>query len=191
MASRTHFTRAKALLRASAAATNQPVQTGSIISISITRSTPPLMFRSTRAYHPTAPLQTAKDFESDRTTLRPARSEGTVSASDDEVAHLDKTAFDPNKTSPKEETESAGKESNGNPLETSGANRKFSKPQGDNPTEGDMSKGEKTTAGGDKEEKKKSGGPAAGSKKGGTTNYHGRFCQEKRTHVDDEGAAAR
>ncbi|EAA30914.2 hypothetical protein GE21DRAFT_8643 [Neurospora crassa] len=174
MASRTLFTRATALLRASAAATNQPVQTGSIISISITRSTPPLMSVSTRAYHPTASLQTAKDFESDRTTLRPASSEGTVSASDDDVAHLDKTAFDPNKTRPKEETESAGKESNGNPLETSGANRKFSKPQGDNPTEGDMSKGEKTTAGGDKEKKKKkSGGPAAGSKKGGTTNYHG------------------
>ncbi|EGO53979.1 hypothetical protein NEUTE1DRAFT_131661 [Neurospora tetrasperma FGSC 2508] len=173
MASRTLFTRATALLRASAsaAATNQ-IQTGSIISISITRSTPPLMSGSTRAYHSTPPLQTAKDFKSDRTTLRPASSEGTVSASDDDVAHLDKTAFDPNKTSPKEETESAGKESNGNPLETSGANRQFSKPQGDNPTEGDMSKEEKTTAGGGKE-KKKSGGPAAGSKKGGTTNYHG------------------
>ncbi|KAL0469330.1 hypothetical protein QR685DRAFT_283751 [Neurospora intermedia] len=173
MASRTLFTRATTLLRArsaAAATTNQPVQTGSIISISITRSTPPPLM-STRAYHSTPRLQTAKDFKADRTTLRPASSEGTVSASDDDVAHLDKTAFDPNKTRPKEEIESAGKESNGNPLETSGANRKFNKPQGDNPTEGDMSKGEKTTAGGDKE-KKKSGGPAAGSKKGGTTSYH-------------------
>ncbi|KAK3949237.1 hypothetical protein QBC32DRAFT_379196 [Pseudoneurospora amorphoporcata] len=155
MASRTLFTRASTLLRASAAP--HQVQPGSI-----TRSTPLVVV--SRAYHPTASLLTDKGFDSDRTTLRPGRSEGSAYASDDDVAHLDKTAFDPKNTTPNGETESAGKESNGNPLETSGANREFSRPQGDNPTEGDMSKGEKT-------HRKKSGGPAAGSRKGGKTHY--------------------
>ncbi|KAJ4385354.1 hypothetical protein N0V85_008100 [Neurospora sp. IMI 360204] len=157
MASRTLFTRATTLLRASAA-TNQ--------AGSITRSTPLVV---SRAYHPTPSLKTDKDFAEDRTTVRPRRSEGSSYASDDEVAHLDKTAFDPKNTSPDGETQSAGKESNGNPLETSGANREFSRPQGDHPTEGDMSKGEKTPGMG--KDRKKSGGPAAGSKKGGKTHY--------------------
>ncbi|KAK1774998.1 hypothetical protein QBC45DRAFT_480956 [Copromyces sp. CBS 386.78] len=165
MASRTLFTRASTLLRASAARHQVQVQAGSI-----TRSTPLVVSRAPgRAYHPTASLLTEKGFESDRTTLRPGRSEGSAYASDDDVAHLDKTAFDPKNTTPNGETESAGKESNGNPLETSGANREFSRPQGDNPTEGDMSKGEKTPGMG--KDRKKSGGPAAGSKKGGKTHY--------------------
>ena len=130
------------------------------------RSTPLLLSRS---YHPTPFLSTDKDFDNDRTTLKPRRSEGSNYASDDDIAHLDKTAFDRNNTSPNGETESAGKESNGNPLETSGANREFSRPQGDNPTEGDMSKGQETAGMG--KNRKKSGGPSAGSKKGGRTHY--------------------
>ncbi|KAK3402344.1 hypothetical protein B0T20DRAFT_467224 [Sordaria brevicollis] len=161
MASRTLFTRATTLLRSSAAQTST---TNSIIA----RSTPFLTL--SRSYHPTpSPLLTDKNFDDDRTTLRPRRSEGSNYASDDDIAHLDKTAFDPKNTSPNGETESAGKESNGNPLETSGANREFSKPQGDDPTEGNMAKGEKTPGMG--KERKKSGGPREGSKKGGRTHY--------------------
>ncbi|CCC11181.1 hypothetical protein SMACR_03887 [Sordaria macrospora] len=173
MASRTLFTRASTLLRVSYSQTSST--TGSISMIS--RSTPIMI---SRAYHPTPSLSTDKDFAEDRTTLKPRRSEGSSYASDDDIAHLDKTAFDPKNTSPNGETESAGKESNGNPLETSGANREFSRPQGDNPTEGDMSKGTKTPGMG--KDRKKSGGPAAGSKKGGKTHYQ---------EIKDKGVSAK
>jgi len=73
-------------------------------------------------------LLSSKD-DKDRQSLNPRRSEGTKSGFDDEVAEKTDAAFNPKTTTPEAEKESAAKASNGNPLEASGANQEFSKPQ--------------------------------------------------------------
>ncbi|KAL2150753.1 hypothetical protein VTH82DRAFT_7316 [Thermothelomyces myriococcoides] len=94
-----------------------------------------------RRYHASSSLFTYAD-EQDRRSLNPRRSEGTKSGTDDQVAEKTDAAFNPSKTGPEEAKESAARESNGNPLEASGANQEFSKPHA--PEEA-VDKSDKTT----------------------------------------------
>ncbi|KEQ74550.1 hypothetical protein M436DRAFT_44107 [Aureobasidium namibiae CBS 147.97] len=55
-------------------------------------------------------LQARKDTQ-DKDSLKPEPNEYSKSGSDDEAARVEKTAFDPNKTSPEEQHDSAGRES--------------------------------------------------------------------------------
>lgn len=122
---------------------------------------PPLLFRAqalrpaatrlagrsipaTRQYHPTAARASYKD-DQDRQTVKPQSTEGTMSGTVNDVVDKKDASFNPKKTAPADEMESAGRESNGNPLEASGANQEFSKPKA-------------PEAAGDRSEKKKSGG---------------------------------
>jgi hypothetical protein len=80
--------------------------------------------------------------DQDRESLKPRSKENTRSSSDGEIAesHGD-AAFNPNKTSPEEAKDTAGADTEGNPLEVSGANQEMSKPQGDK-AEGESRGGE-------------------------------------------------
>ncbi|KAK5133855.1 hypothetical protein LTR08_007186 [Meristemomyces frigidus] len=67
----------------------------------------------------------------DKDSLKPEPNEYSKSGSDDEAAGLNDTAFDPSKTSPEEQHDSAGAESSGsNPLDVSPANQEVSKQKG-------------------------------------------------------------
>ncbi|KAG7286133.1 hypothetical protein NEMBOFW57_008436 [Staphylotrichum longicolle] len=105
--------------------------------------TAPSLTAAARQYHPTLNLMSYKD-DQDRQSLKPRRSEGTKSGSDDEVAEKTDAAFNPNKTSPEDEKASAA--NNGNPLEASGANQEISKPQA--PEEPQDKSDKKTKSGG-------------------------------------------
>lgn len=86
--------------------------------------------KATRTYHNTPFLRLPYKDDQDRESLKPRSTEGTKSGSDNETAQTD-AAFDASKTSPEEAHESAEKESDGNPLDTSGANQSKSKPLGE------------------------------------------------------------
>lgn len=64
----------------------------------------------TRPLSTTYQLQARKDAQ-DKDSLKPEPNEYSKSGSDDEAARVEKTAFDPNKTSPEEQHDSAGRES--------------------------------------------------------------------------------
>jgi hypothetical protein len=106
--------------------------------------------------------------DQDRESLKPRPSDGTKSGSDTDVA--DKTqdaAWNPNKTRPGKEMDSAEQESEsdgGNPLEASGANQELSKPQGDNPGAGHEKKNDHPN-----QDKQKRSGGSSGPKKGKTS----------------------
>ena len=55
-------------------------------------------------------LQARKDAQ-DKDSLKPEPNEYSKSGSDDEAARVENTAFDPNKTTPEEQHDSAGRES--------------------------------------------------------------------------------
>jgi hypothetical protein len=55
-------------------------------------------------------LQARKDAQ-DKDSLKPEPNEYSKSGSDDEAARVEKAAFDPSKTSPEEEHDTAGRES--------------------------------------------------------------------------------
>jgi len=110
--------------------------------------TAPALTVAARQYHTTLNLMSYKD-DQDRQSLKPRPSEGTKSGSDDEVAEKTDAAFNPNKTAPEEEKASAA--NNGNPLEASGANQEFSKPQ--SPEEPKDKSDKKTKSGGSKGKK--------------------------------------
>ncbi|KAI5212018.1 hypothetical protein E4T42_02591 [Aureobasidium subglaciale] len=80
-------------------------------------------------------LQAAKDTQ-DKDSLKPEPYEYSKSGSDDQAARVEDTAFNPNKTTPEEQHDSAGRESGDatNPLNVSPANQEVSKPR--SPTEG-------------------------------------------------------
>lgn len=108
-----------------------------------------------RQYHPSASRWSYKD-DQDREALRPRPSDGTKSGSDDQVAEK-KVAFDPKSTDPQDAKDSAGRESNGNPLEASGANQEFSKPH--NPEEAAERLDRKARSGGSQGKKHGNVGP--------------------------------
>ena len=69
----------------------------------------------------------------DRNSLKPRSTENTKSSSDAEASEHPDAAFNPNKTRPVEEKDTASQGAEGTPLEASGANQELSKPRGDNP----------------------------------------------------------
>jgi len=64
--------------------------------------------------------------DQDRNELKPRWNDSTKSGSDDELAEHSEVAFNPKITSPEQARESCRKESNGSPLDVSGANRDVS-----------------------------------------------------------------
>ncbi|KAK4549481.1 hypothetical protein LTR36_006478 [Oleoguttula mirabilis] len=69
----------------------------------------------------------------DKDSLNPQPNEYAKSGSDDQASAISDTAFDPKKTSPEEQHDSAGAESDSkgsNPLNVSPANTEVSKPRG-------------------------------------------------------------
>ncbi|THX89561.1 hypothetical protein D6D05_01144 [Aureobasidium pullulans] len=76
-------------------------------------------------------LQARKDVQ-DKDSLKPEPNEYSKSGSDDEAARVEDTAFNPNKTTPEEQHDSAESESGkaSNPLNVSPANQEVSKPRG-------------------------------------------------------------
>ncbi|GAB1315782.1 hypothetical protein MFIFM68171_05992 [Madurella fahalii] len=108
-----------------------PIQSSLRVCALRSAAVPAISMVIARQYHPTGSLSSYKD-DQDRESLRPRSSEGTNSGTNFDVAEK-KDAFNPKTTDPETEKEAAGRESNGNPLEVSGANREYSKPQ--NPEE--------------------------------------------------------
>ncbi|KFA62977.1 hypothetical protein S40285_06847 [Stachybotrys chlorohalonatus IBT 40285] len=101
-----------------------------------------------RAYRTTALRPAPYRDSQDRNSLKPTSTEGTKSGKDDDVAANPDAAFNPSKTSPEEAERTAGVESNGNPLDASGANQGLSKPQGDERTPAKRGPGKETSKGG-------------------------------------------
>lgn len=64
--------------------------------------------------------------DQDRQSLKPRPSDSTKSGSDLDLSDHEHASFDPTKTSPEAAKESAQRESNGSPLEFSGANKPIS-----------------------------------------------------------------
>ncbi|KAK8158059.1 hypothetical protein BKA80DRAFT_184002, partial [Phyllosticta citrichinensis] len=81
----------------------------------------------------------AKDTQ-DKDSLNPTSTEYSKSSGDDAAAQTTDAAFNPNKTSPEEETATANRESgeDTNPLDVSPGNPEISKPR--DPTEGGADK---------------------------------------------------
>ena len=85
-----------------------------------------------RKYHETQIRLNPYKDDQDRNSLKPRASDQTKSAADGDVAAHEDAAFNPNKTRPEEAKDAAGKKTDANPLEVSGANQDISKPPGDN-----------------------------------------------------------
>ncbi|KAL1297793.1 hypothetical protein AAFC00_006328 [Neodothiora populina] len=84
-----------------------------------------------RTFSQRTTLLARKDTQ-DKDSLKPEPNEYSKSGSDDAAAAVDKTAFDPDITSPEAEHDSAGQEAkqDSNPLNVSPANQEVSKPRG-------------------------------------------------------------
>lgn len=80
-----------------------------------------------RSYRATPAFRYPYKDTQDRESLKPSRTEGTMSGRDADVATENPdAAFNPSKTSPEAERAAGGTE-----LDISGANQEISKPQGD------------------------------------------------------------
>ena len=106
----------------------------------LSRTTPRLYLPSSTTLQPrTSHLQSRalhapyKD-SMERDSLKPRRNEGTVTGSDEEVAHMD-SSWNTGHNKPEEEMEDSRGSAGWSMLDESGANQEFSKPQGDNPSE--------------------------------------------------------
>jgi hypothetical protein len=75
----------------------------------------------------TSALRRAYKDDQDRESLKPKAHEYTQSGTDDQAAANEDAAFNPDKTSPEAAKETAGKGGDGNPLESSPANKDFAK----------------------------------------------------------------
>jgi hypothetical protein len=128
------------------------LQAGTLRSTAL-RSSGRYPYLLSQRHHSVRPFSSGKDNLQDRESLNPRRSEGTNFGVDDQVAEKS-TAFNGNNTNPEAEKKSMDNESNGNPLDASGANQGLSQPH--NPEE-------KTTDKGDKKKRSKGhGGKKAG-----------------------------
>ncbi|PSN75555.1 hypothetical protein BS50DRAFT_568182 [Corynespora cassiicola Philippines] len=85
----------------------------------------------TRLITTTAPSYFPRKDTQDKDSLNPTSTEYSKSGSDDAAAAASDAAFNPNKTSPEEERDTAERESNGNPLDVSPGNPEISKPRGE------------------------------------------------------------
>ncbi|KAI1380394.1 hypothetical protein F4677DRAFT_441707 [Hypoxylon crocopeplum] len=78
-----------------------------------------------RPIHQSSVLRTPYKDDMDRESFKPKTHEYTQSGTDEEVASKEDAAFNPNKTDPETEKDTAAAESNGNPLRESPANKGF------------------------------------------------------------------
>lgn len=113
---------------------------------------------SPRLYHTSAALRLPYKDSQDRESLKPRSNNGTRSARDSDVADNKDAAFNPRKTDPDEELETAGRGNETNPLHASGANQEFNKPMGEGKQAHDTGPGKETRKGG------RSGGGSAPKK---------------------------
>ncbi|KAK6003233.1 hypothetical protein QM012_001078 [Aureobasidium pullulans] len=116
----------------------------------------------------TCQLQARKDAQS-KDSLKPEPNEYSKSGSDDEAARVEKTAFDPNKTSPEEQHDSAESESAqlgqaSNPLNVSPANQEVSQPRGSTEGGHEGSAASSSDSASDRSRSSGSGSPTKGSK---------------------------
>lgn len=102
-----------------------------------------------RPYHASPALCHPYKDSQDRETLRPRSAQNTKSGRDDDVAANEDAAFNPHKTSPETEydTAAAGRDAV-NPLEASGANQPLSMPHGDEKKAGGNGPGKEVRKGG-------------------------------------------
>ncbi|KAH9884090.1 hypothetical protein F4778DRAFT_764163 [Xylariomycetidae sp. FL2044] len=82
---------------------------------------------TTRTIHQTALLRSPYKDDQDRNSLKPKSQEYAKGSSDDAVAANEDVAFNPNKTDPDVEKDTAAEGNEGNPLESSPANKEFAK----------------------------------------------------------------
>ncbi|KAH8776426.1 hypothetical protein F5883DRAFT_640114 [Diaporthe sp. PMI_573] len=82
-----------------------------------------------RALHSSPRPQFPYKDDQDRESLKPKSTEGSQSGTDQDAAETS-AAFDPSTTSPEGAKDQAEGETNGNPLDVSGANHDKSKPLG-------------------------------------------------------------
>ncbi|KAK6956965.1 hypothetical protein Daesc_002247 [Daldinia eschscholtzii] len=89
-------------------------------------STSNRLVASSRHMHQSAALRSPYKDDMDRESLKPKAHEYTTTGTDEEVATKQDAAFNPDKTDPDTEMNTAAKESNGNPLDGSPADKGFS-----------------------------------------------------------------
>lgn len=82
-----------------------------------------------RGFHGSSRPQRPYKDDQDRESLKPKSTEGSKSGTDQDAAETS-AAFDPSTTSPEGAKDKAEGETNGNPLDVSGANHGKSKPLG-------------------------------------------------------------
>ncbi|KAK9779957.1 hypothetical protein AB5N19_07914 [Seiridium cardinale] len=109
---------------------------------------------STRAFRTSQSMRAYKD-DQDRESLKPKAHEYTQSGTDDQAAANEDAAFNPNKTSPEAEKQTAGEGSTGgssNPLQGSPADKDFAEggqgKAGDGPGGSGKQKGSQKSSGG-------------------------------------------
>ncbi|KAK5132585.1 hypothetical protein LTR08_008844 [Meristemomyces frigidus] len=118
----------------------------------------------------TSSRQLARKDTMDKDSLQREPNEYSKSGSDDQAAALEDTAFDPSKTSPEEQHDSAGSESDGgNPLNVSPANPEVSKEKGAKGGDGGSSPAESGQGNSDRARTSGGGSPSknGGGKSGG------------------------
>ncbi|KAI1343145.1 hypothetical protein F5Y15DRAFT_278486 [Xylariaceae sp. FL0016] len=82
---------------------------------------------SIRRLHTSSAVRAPYKDDQDREALNPKAQEYAKSGSDDAAAANEDAAFNPNKTSPEAAKRTAGQGNDGNPLETSPANKDVAK----------------------------------------------------------------
>ncbi|KAK0707538.1 hypothetical protein B0H67DRAFT_315760 [Lasiosphaeris hirsuta] len=88
--------------------------------------TSPIPELLSRSYHPSKSCSIPYKDDQDRQTLKPRPSDSTKSGSDLDLSDHEDASFNPTVTSPEEAKKSVQRESNGSPLEFSGANKPIS-----------------------------------------------------------------
>ncbi|KAK5995028.1 hypothetical protein PT974_03420 [Cladobotryum mycophilum] len=103
---------------------------------------------SLRRYYTSPKTQSAYKDTQDRNTVKPTTDEGTRSGRDEDVSKQHDASYNPSKTKPETERDTAGVGNEINPLEASGANQEFSKPMGNEKEAHDTGPGKETRKGG-------------------------------------------
>ncbi|TKX20195.1 hypothetical protein C1H76_7696 [Elsinoe australis] len=120
----------------------------------------PSTFIPSRALSQTTRVAARKDAMG-KDDLKPEPNEYSKSASDDEAARIDGTAFNPNQTRPEEQLESGEQEKGtGNPLNASPANHEISQPR--KGTEGGAESSSAQSGQGPSDRQRSSGGSTTG-----------------------------
>jgi len=132
-----------------------------------TRPLYPSLTLQIRPLHQTSLRGLPRKGSQDKDSIDTEATEYTKSGTDDEAAHQDEAAFDPNKTSPENMKEKAGEgnEESGNPLEVSPANTDVSEGAGaEQPERGGGAEKSAGSGGGNGGRQSGHGSPSKGKK---------------------------